>query len=310
MIVIAGPTASGKSRLAAAVAETFGGTVINADSMQVYRELKVLTARPTADDMARVPHRLFGVLSAAESCSVGRWRDLALAEIARARRAGRLPVIVGGTGLYLRVLMTGLTRLPPVPAAVRAAARRRLDRIGAPALHAELGRRDPVMAARLAPGDGQRVARAWEVLEATGRSLAEWLREPGPGAPPETAFLTLLMMPPRDALYAACDDRFDGMMRGGALEEARSFAALGLDPDLPAARAVGLRPLLRHIAGDITLDEAQLLGRRDTRRYAKRQMTWFRHQLAPDAVFTEKFSESIEPKIFPFISEFLLTQGG
>ena len=308
VVVVAGPTASGKSALALDIAEAFRGTVINADSMQVYRELPILTAAPDRARQARVPHRLYGVIPVGEACSAGRWRGLALAEIAAARAAGRLPVVVGGSGLYLRALMTGLARIPPVPAALRGALRARLERCGAAALHAELAVRDPVMAARLGPGDGQRIARALEVLEATGRSLADWQRpRSGPGGAPELRFLTLLLMPPRESLYAACDARFKAMVAGGAVAEARALGTAGLDARLPAMKAVGLRELLRHAAGDITREEAVRLGQQATRRYAKRQMTWFRHQMTPDHIISEQYSETFKPKIFSYISKFLLT---
>ena len=308
VVVVAGPTASGKSALALDIAEAFRGTVINADSMQVYRELPILTAAPDRTARARAPHRLYGVIAADEGCSAGHWRGLAVAEIDAAADAGRLAVVVGGTGLYLRALMTGLARIPPVPKAVRGAVRDRLGRDGAAALHGELAMRDPVMAARLGPGDGQRIARAIEVLDATGRSLAEWQRpRPGPGAADRLRFLTVLLLPPRAALYAACDARLEAMIAHGAVDEARALGASGLDPRLPAMKAVGLRELLHYGAGEITLEEALRLGRQATRRYAKRQMTWFRNQMTPDHTIDAQYSESIRPEIFSYISNFLLT---
>src|SRR4051812_3908656 len=219
VLAIGGPTASGKSALALDAAEAFGGTVINADSMQVYADLAVLTARPGPEALARVPHRLYGVLPATEACSAARWRDMALDAIAEAAGQGRLPVVVGGTGLYLRALMEGLAEIPSVPAPVRADARARHARLGGPAFHAGLAARDPAMAARLAPGDTQRLIRAWEVLEATGRSLADWQAAPSAGPPPGLRFATLVLDPPRDALYAACDGRFRAMVAAGALDE-------------------------------------------------------------------------------------------
>jgi tRNA dimethylallyltransferase len=311
VIVVAGPTACGKSALALAIAEEFGGTLINADSMQVYRDLSILTAAPGPGAVARAPHRLYGILPAAETCSAGRWRRLAIAEIGAAHDAGRLPIVVGGTGLYLRALITGLARIPPVPQPVRDAVRRRLEEDGPEALHGALAARDPVMAARLSPGDGQRVARAWEVLEATGRSLAAWQRpasqaDDGPGR----AFLSIVLTPPRDVIYAACDARFKAMLAAGALDEASALSAQGLDPGLPLMKAVGLRELLRHLSGEISLAEACRLGQQATRRYAKRQLTWIRHQMTPDHLIGEKYSERLTPRIFPYISKFLLTSGG
>ena len=326
VVVVAGPTACGKSALALAIAEAFGGTLINADSMQVYRELPILTAAPGPDAVARAPHRLYGLLPATETCSAGRWRGLAITEIGAAQEAGRLPIVVGGTGLYLRALMTGLAPIPKVPQPVRDAARRRLAADGPAALHRALAVRDPAMAARLSPGDGQRLARAWEVLEATGRSLAEWQRPTGAaddgaaddGAADDgsaddgwgPAFLSIVLAPPRDAIYAACDARFEAMLAAGALDEAAALSAQGLDPGLPLMKAVGLRELLRHLSGEIPLAEACRLGQQATRRYAKRQLTWIRHQMMPDHLIGEKYSERLTSEIFPYISNFLLTSGG
>lgn len=280
-MVIAGPTASGKSALALALAQALDGVVINADSMQVYRELSVLTARPSRADCAAAPHRLYGILPAAEPCSAGRWRALARAEIARAAAAGKLPVVVGGTGLYLRALTRGLAPVPEVPPAVRGAAKARLDRLGAAAFHDALARRDPAMAARLRPSDPQRLVRAWEVLEATGRSLASWQQEPAePPSDDEPVFHTFILNRPRAELYAACDARFLRMLEAGGLDEVRAVDALGLDPQLPAMKALGLPELRRHIRGELDLAQAIAAAQQATRRYAKRQATWFRHQMA------------------------------
>lgn len=318
VIVIAGPTASGKSALGLAVAEAFGGTIVNADSIQVYRELEILSARPGPAELARAPHRLYGVLSAAERCSAARWRALALDEIAAAQGAAqgasRLPVLVGGTGLYLRALLDGLSPIPDIPAEIRAAALGRMAALGAPAFHAELGRRDPAMAARLAPADRQRLVRAWEVLEATGRSLADWQREPAvaAGEGPALAPLCFVLEPPRPALYAACDARFRAMVDAGALAEAERLARLGLDPNLPAMKAVGVPELIAHLRGEMALEPAIAAAQQATRRYAKRQLTWFRHQMAgaerlhPGGVGAQ-FLERLQPSIFAFIRQFLLT---
>ena len=278
LIVVAGPTASGKSGLALSIAEAFGGTVINADSMQVYRELAVLTARPGPEAAARAAHRLYGVLSGDEVCSAGRWREMALAEIARAWEMGGIPVVAGGTGLYLRALERGLSPIPEVPQAIRAAARARHAKMGGAAFHAALAARDPEAAARLHPGDSQRLIRAWEVLEATGRPLADWHRaSAGDGLACRT--LSLVLAPPRAALYAACDRRFLDMMAAGALDEVRRLLTLGLDPSLPVMKALGVAPLADHLAGKISLDEAVAAAQQATRRYAKRQLTWLRTQM-------------------------------
>jgi tRNA dimethylallyltransferase len=282
VVVIGGPTASGKSAVALALARRLGGTVINADSIQLYRELQVLSDRPPSDTIDGVPHRLYGILPAAAPCSAAAWRTLALAEIDAARGAGRLPIVAGGTGLYLKALLHGLSPVPEIPDTIRRDVRARLAAEGPEAIHAVLAARDPETAARLRPSDPQRLARALEVLEATGRSLTAWQRLPGT-APPGLRFACFVLMPERETLYAACDGRWARMTAAGALEEARRLAGLGLDPRLPAMKALGLRPLLRQLEGEIDGAEADRLARQETRRYAKRQTTWFRHQL-PEAV--------------------------
>jgi len=305
VVIVAGPTASGKSALALDLAERFAGTVINADAMQVYREMRVLTARPDVVATARAPHRLYGFLPATEVCSAGRWRALAVAEIRAAQAAGRLPIVVGGTGLYLKALMEGLSPVPAIPAEIRAGVRVRLDEIGADAFHAELALRDPVMAARLRPSDRQRLARAAEVVEATGRSLADWqsVRAEAEGF----RFLVLLLAPPREELNAIIDARFRAMVDAGAVEEARAMRALHLDPVLPATRATGLRELIRHLKGEVGLEEAIGLAQAATRRYAKRQMTWFRNQLSDPHRIDAQYSERVRQKSFAKIDQWLLT---
>ena len=311
VIVVAGPTASGKSALAMEIAEAFRGVVINADSMQVYADLRVLTARPSEAEERRVPHRLYGVLDGAEKCSAGRWREMALTEIARAQASGLLPVLCGGTGLYLQTLMRGIAPVPAVPASFRAAATALHAQLGGPGFHARLAERDPVMAARLHPGNTQRLIRAWEVMEATGRSLADWQEAPRKGAATGLDFLSFVLLPARDALYAACDGRFRQMVEAGALEEVRALVARGLDPALPVMKALGVRELAAHIEGELTLEDAIDQAQRETRRYAKRQMTWFRHQMA-DAMRIEtgygaKYSTSPRDEIFSKIRQSGLT---
>lgn len=278
-ILIAGPTASGKSALALDLAVRLGGVVVNADSMQVYRELRVLTARPGPADEARAPHRLYGFVSAAEAFSVGRWLDAARAELAAAWADGRLPVVVGGTGLYFQALTVGLSAIPDVPADVRAAARALLDRLGPAGLHVRLAQRDPAGAVRLRPTDSQRIVRAWEVLEATGRPLSHWQATTVPG-PLARGALRLLLAPPRAEVYARCDARLGRMVAAGALDEVRALDRLGLPAQRPAMRALGVPHLLRHVRGEVGLDEALDAACTGTRRYAKRQMTWFRHRMA------------------------------
>ncbi len=308
-----GPTASGKSALALAAARVFGGTVINADAMQVYRELNILTARPDAEALAAAPHRLYGIMPGTRACSAGVWREMALQEIAACRGAGSLPILVGGTGLYLRALARGLSPLPPVPAEVRTGARDRHQRLGGQAFHAELASRDPVTAARLDPGDSQRLIRAWEILDATGRPLSDWQAEKAEAAP--FAFLRILVAPPREALYRACDARFLVMMERGALDEVRALLDLGLDPALPVMRALGVRELAAHLTGDCDLETAVAEAQTATRRYAKRQITWLRTQTPQDQAPNDpaplrldaQYSKSFDDKIFNKIREFLLT---
>jgi tRNA dimethylallyltransferase len=275
-VLIAGPTASGKSAAALDLAERLHGTVINADSMQVYRELAVLTARPAPADMARVPHRLYGTISAAETYSVGSWLNHAARAIAEASDAGRVPILVGGTGLYFKALTEGLAPIPDVPPEIREHWRAQSEKLGAESLHRELAARDPAMAARLKRTDPQRIVRALEVIDATGVSLAEWQ---GASATPVLSphgLLRLVVAPERPPLYAAIDARFDAMIGQGALEEVRALIALGLDPGLPAMRAHGVRELGAYLAGASNLDEALAKAKTETRRYAKRQMTWAR----------------------------------
>lgn len=308
VLVIAGPTASGKSAAALAVAEQFDGTVINADSMQIYRELRVLTARPSPEDEARVPHRLYGALPAAERCNAARWRDLAVVEIAAAQAQNRLPILCGGTGLYLKALMEGLSPVPEVPESVRADIRKRLAREGPEALHAELAARSDEMAERLAPADRQRVARALEVLEATGKSLADWQALSVEGAPERLRFTVILFDPPRDDLYEACDRRFEAMLDAGALQEVKDLLALELDPALPAMKALGVQELAAYLAGEMSREDALGAGQQATRRYAKRQTTWFGNQIVPELRITKQYSKRLNEKIFSFIMKKRLTE--
>jgi tRNA dimethylallyltransferase len=287
-ILIAGPTASGKSGAALELACRLGGTLINADSMQVYRELRVLTARPSESEEARAAHRLYGTVSAAESCSVGRWLNDVASVLAEAQGEARLPILVGGTGLYFKALTEGLAPVPDVPAEVRSYWREETAKRSREALHQELVARDPAMAARLKPADPQRIVRALEVIDATGISLAEWQ---GGNASPLLApsdVLRLVIAPEREPLYAAIDARFDRMIEEGAIEEVRALLDLGLHPGLPAMRAHGVRELGAYLSGAISREDAVAKAKTESRRYAKRQMTWLRRfmsdwQWFPDA---------------------------
>ena len=278
-VLIAGPTASGKSALALDLAARIGGVVINADSMQVYRDLRIITARPTPEDEARVPHALYGHVDAAENYSVGRWCSDAAEAMNESRVRGLVPIITGGTGLYYKALTQGLSAIPPVSADIRAATRARLAAEGVEALHAELASIDPPAAARLMPRDATRITRAIEVFAATGRPLTDWHREGlRPLLDPQRA-IGLFLMPDRAVLYARIAARFDAMLEAGALDEVAALDARRLDPALPAMKAHGVPWLRRHLAGDLSLEEAAEEAMRDTRRYTKRQLTWFRNQM-------------------------------
>src|SRR6185312_1821317 len=279
-VLIAGPTASGKSALALRVAEKLGGVIVNADSMQVYRDLRVITARPSSAEEARVPHRLYGHVDAGENYSTGRWcRDVADV-LDAAARDGRVPIFVGGTGLYFKALTSGLAAVPPIPPDIRAKVRGRLAAEGVAPLYNELLERDPKTAHRLMPNDRSRISRALEVMLATGRSLTDWHSDGLPplidGARAAKVFITC----ERNELVRRIEARFAAMLKAGALEEVRALAARGLDPMLPAMKAHGVPWLIRHFNGEISRDEAAAGAIMDTRRYAKRQVTWFRNQMA------------------------------
>ncbi len=278
-VLIAGATGSGKSALALSAAQEFGGVVINADSMQVYAELRVLTARPTVENEALAPHQLYGHVNAGEAYSTGRWLAEVEREIGAAREAGKLPVIVGGTGLYFKALLEGLSPVPDIPDDVRAHWRDEAARVGAQGIFRHLQERDPVMAERLKPGDTQRITRALEVIDATGQSLAYWQSQSGTPLLDEAACVKIVATLDREALYGRLDQRFLAMLEAGALDEAAQLMALGLDESLPAMRAIGVRPFIRHLRGHCTLDVATVEGQMETRRYAKRQLTWARSNM-------------------------------
>ena len=296
-ILIAGPTASGKSALALKLAQRLGGVIVNADSMQVYRDLRVITARPTPAEEARVPHRLYGHVDAARRYSVGAWRLDAAAALAAAAGEAKVAILVGGTGLYFETLTKGLAAVPPTPDDIRAAVKARLDAEGSAALHAELMQRDPTVARRLMPADRTRIARALEVILATGRSLADWHRQGMPPTLDAAQAVRVFLDPERAALKRRIEARFAAMLAANALEEVRALAARGLDPALPAMKAHGVPWLIRHLKGEITLAEAASGGVRDTWRYTKRQATWFRNRMpgwswtAPEAAESLILSE-------------------
>ncbi|MDQ7246124.1 tRNA (adenosine(37)-N6)-dimethylallyltransferase MiaA [Dongia sedimenti] len=312
-IVIAGATASGKSALALDLAAEVGGTVINADSMQIYRDLPILTAQPDAAAMAAVPHKLYGVLPLDDPATAARWAELAAQEIRAAWELGRPPFLVGGTGLYLRALLEGFAPIPEIDPARRAEAQALLSELGAGGLHARLQARDPETAAKLRPSDSQRLMRAWEVLNATGKPLAWWQKQPS--IPPiDIAAFSFVTAPARAQLYAACDDRLITMVARGAVEEVRAarLAYPEADQEQAGFKALGFRELARHIDGELSLEQAVAAAQQATRNYAKRQGTWFRRQLlgatflAPDRG-AMKFSQSYLAPIRHKIRDFLLT---
>ena len=306
-ILIAGPTASGKSRLAIDLARTLNGVIINADSMQVYRELRVLTARPDGAEEAAAPHRLYGITSAAAPFSVGRWLELALAEAAAARDAGQVPIFVGGTGLYFQALTQGMAEIPDITEPARAEARGMLDELGAAGLHAALGERDPVMAQRLKPTDSQRLVRAYEVIESTGVSLADWQQRPSSTPTLPLPWRGFVLNWPRTELYRRCDERLAAMLEQGALDEVAKLAAMNLDPALPAMKALGVPELIRLSRGEISREAALSAAQQATRRYAKRQMTWFRNKMCAWNGLDAQDSERLSEIIIPFISKNQLT---
>ena len=291
ILLIHGPTASGKSALALRVAGAVGGELVNADALQLYSDLTALSARPTPEETAGVPHHLFGVADGADGWSVGRWARAAGPVIDEIVARGRTAVVVGGTGLYFKALTEGLADIPPTPAAVRAGVGKTFDTLGEARFRELLASVDPVAEARIAPGDRMRLSRALEVLEATGRPLTAWQAKTAPALPAD-AWRAMVIEPERDRLYARCDARFETMLEGGALDEVRALIARGLDPDLPVLKAVGVRELAAHLRGEISLAQAAELARRETRRYAKRQLTWLRNQTPDWPRITETDAEA------------------
>lgn len=306
-ILIAGPTASGKSALALDLAERLGGEIVNADSMQVYGALRVLTARPSREDEARVPHHLYGVLEGAAHCSAGKWSRMALEVIAEIEGRGAVPIVVGGTGLYFRALSEGLSPIPAIPEAVRQAVRAQVADAG-DAAHALLVEADPVLAEVIRPSDKQRIARGIEVARGTEKPLSQWHLEP-PRPLLSGKLAKIVLAPEREWLRARCDLRFQMMLEQGALDEVRDLAAETLDPALPLMKALGLRPLANYLSGNIELSDAVAQGQAETRAYAKRQETWFRTQMIAWNRFSAQDSESLKGEIFSFIDDLGLTGG-
>jgi tRNA dimethylallyltransferase len=307
IIIIAGPTGSGKSALAIDVAQKFSGVIINADSMQVYRELDVISARPTARDLKQAPHRLYGVLAASDPCSVGRWLVMAVDEIRTVWADGKVPLVVGGTGLYLKAMMEGLAPIPEVKPSFRKRATDLHGQLGPKAFHHELAGLDSEAAERIPAGDTQRLIRGYEVALATGKPLSDWQKDHPIQTPLDAVFAVVIVSPERHILYKSVNERFNWMIDNGALDEVRALNDMGLDPALPVMKAVGVPELRSFLAGQTDKESAVENARRSTRQFAKRQMTWLRNQLSADLTLSEQYSESLQAKTFSFIRQFMLT---
>jgi len=312
VILLAGPTASGKSAVAIALAQQLegvgGGVIINADSMQVYEELEIITAQPSPAEKKQVPHKLYGVLSGAERCSVARWRDMAVAEIEAAHKLGQWPILVGGTGLYFKVLQEGIAEVPQIPQSVTDDMAAHFAAIGADAFYAELAGRDPEGAAKVGATDTQRVLRLAAVLASTGKTLGTWQAEASREGGLDLPMIRLALLPPRDQVYARCDARLEEMFAGGAQAEVRALLALDLDPTLPIMKAVGVPEISQFQAGLMERETALAAAQQSTRRYAKRQMTWIRNQMKDWNIVTEQDSERKLAEIFAFVRHSVLTE--
>jgi tRNA dimethylallyltransferase len=276
--LIAGPTASGKSALALRLAEQNHGVIVNADSTQIYRDLPILSAAPGPDETARAEHRLYGALDGSQPCSAADWAAMAKRELSDVHKSGRLPILVGGTGLYLRTLLEGIAPIPAIDPDVR----RSIRAASVAENRARLQELDPEAAERLKPADTTRVARALEVVLSTGRTLSEWQEQREGGIAGDIELRPVILLPPREWLYRRCDDRFALMVEQGAADEVRSLVARGLDPELPVMRAIGVREIAAWLSGDVSKDDAIAAGQQATRHYAKRQYTWFAHQPPED----------------------------
>ena len=298
--MIAGPTASGKSQLAIDLARRFGGAVINADSMQLYADLTVLTARPQPQEMQDIPHHLFGICDAAHRASVAEWLGLAATAIANVRAAGQLPIIVGGTGMYLQAGLRGIAPVPDVPADLHQHCIDLYRELGGAKFRDALAGYDADIAARLVDSDSQRLVRAMGVAMATDHPLSWWQQQPHKGALLGSV-VTIAMMPPRPTLYDRINQRFDHMLMHGAVDEVARLMARQLDPGLPLMKALGVAPIAAFLVGNMTKDDAAFIAKRDSRRYAKRQMTWIRNNFNAQITVEKKYSESLYEKIFSLI---------
>ena len=302
-IVICGPTASGKSALAMKLANELNGEIINADSMQVYNELKILTSRPSINDTENIPHNLFGIRKMVEPCSVNIWIKLAKKSISQIIDRGRIPIACGGTGMYIHYLSKRLSKIPEIPNTVRLQAREKLKVLGNENFSKELIKLDPLLGNKIPFGDSQRLTRAWEVMKATGQSLAAWNMESDQAT--DLNLYHVLLIPDREILYRICDQRFLGFMDQGAVAEAETIKNMNLDPSLPAMKALGLSQIIKYLDGEMNLDDAIKQAQQKTRNYAKRQMTWFRNQLKPNFSYTKPYDGSIDQGLMIEVSKFL-----
>ncbi len=292
VLVIGGPTASGKSGLALSLASSLSGVVINGDSMQIYQELPLLTAQPSTEEVLSVPHRLYAALPPDDICSAARWRNLALEEISKAHAENKLPVIVGGSGFYLKTLLQGISPVPDVPQTVRDKISALQKKLGNPEFHQAFSLHDPVMAKRLNPFNTQRLIRAWEVLESTGKSLAEWHALPPEKPPEHLRFLTVSLLPERKLLYDSCNTRFEQMLKTGVLDEVKQFKEQ-FPAETALSKALGFSELSAYLDGKLSLPEAVSSTQQSTRHYAKRQITWFRHQISADLILDAPLPEQL-----------------
>ncbi len=285
IVVIAGPTASGKSFFACEFAEKHNGVIINADSVQVYKDLEILSSRPPEEALKRAPHKLYGFLEAHETCSAGLWRSLILKEIQDCYHQKKLPIIVGGTGLYLKILIEGLSPIPSVDENIRKLARERAQNEGSQILYNELNELDPIIAMRLKPGDCQRIVRAWEVVKSTGIPLSEWQRRSAISlAEREKVFTNILLLPPREELLLRADKRLENMIKNGVLKEVATLLEKNIEKEATIYKAIGLREFAAYLQEEISLDEALAKAKISTHQYIKRQYTWFKNQFQADIV--------------------------
>ncbi|MDR0662366.1 MAG: tRNA (adenosine(37)-N6)-dimethylallyltransferase MiaA [Holosporales bacterium] len=304
LLVVAGPTASGKSLLALSLACTLGGEIVNADSQQLYRDLPILSALPSVEDFQRIPHHLYGIFPFEEPCSVGKWCSLAETCLSEIHQRQHLPILVGGTGLYLKAFLEGLRSIPQIPPAVRQEVRERFVFLGKADFWQELCTLDPLAATHVRPTDTQRLQRAYEVMRATGRSLFSWMQET-----PQRSVCIVIILPPREDLYTACNTRFALFLERGALEEVRTILH-DLPPSLHAQiKTIGFQELRQYLEGKISLEEAVLLAQQHTRQYAKRQITWFRHQLTAHHIIPYRITAECLPEtctsLVPLLNEWV-----